>query len=74
MVREYCAAPDPPRVSLIYGEDNWDDRLHAEGMRDCAFAKLRPVVQCAGHNPAIELIRRGEFQSILEEFCEAEVT
>jgi hypothetical protein len=69
MVDEYRAAPNPPRVSLIYGEDNWDDRLHAERMRNCAFAKLRPVAQFAGHNPVIELIRRGEFESVLQEFC-----
>jgi len=69
MVHEYRTAPTPPRVCLIYGEDNWDDRLHAERMRDCAFAKLRPVAQFAGHNPVIELIRRGEFQSVLQEFC-----
>ena len=69
MAHEYRTAPTPPRVSLMYGEDNWDDRLHAERMRDCAFANLRPVAQFAGHNPVIELIRRGEFQSVLQEFC-----
>ena len=69
MVHEYRAAVTPPQVSLMYGEDNWDDRLHAERMRPCAFATLRPVAQFAGHNPVIELIRRGEFQSLLQEFC-----
>jgi hypothetical protein len=71
MVHEYRAAPTPPQVSLMYGEDNWDDRLHAERMRDCAFAKLRPVARFAGHNPVIELIRREEFQSVLQEFCQS---
>jgi hypothetical protein len=69
MVHEYRAAVTPPQVSLMYGEDNWDDRLHAERMRNCAFATLRPVAQFAGHNPVIELIRRGEFQPVLQEFC-----
>jgi hypothetical protein len=70
MVDEYRAVATPPRVSLMYGEDNWDDRLHAERMRGCAFATLRPVAQLAGHNPVIELIRKGEFQSVLQEFCQ----
>ncbi|HLW25413.1 MAG TPA: hypothetical protein VKT22_13740 [Steroidobacteraceae bacterium] len=69
MVQHYRAAPTPPRVTLMYGEDNWDDRLHAERMRGCAFAGLRPVAKFAGHNPVIELIRRGEFQPVLQEFC-----
>jgi len=68
MVKEYTPASRAPQVSLVYGEQNWDDRLHAEYMASLACARLRPLPGFDGHNVVIELVRRGELAGLLDEF------
>jgi amino acid adenylation domain-containing protein len=62
----YLAAPRRPRVLASYGEFNWDDRQHAEYLRDIPGVTLRPVENFMGHIVAMELVRRGQFQEHLD--------
>jgi hypothetical protein len=61
----YATAPKPPRVHLVYGEDNWDDRLHAESMSGLPAVTLEAVGACDNHNVTLDLIRRGQFEPML---------
>ena len=66
-MREVYAARTPAaRVRIAYGEHDWDDRLQAENLGGLAGVELRPVVDYLGHNIAMELIRRGGFDEVLE--------
>jgi hypothetical protein len=66
LASEYAAAAKPPQVSLVYGDQNWDDRLHAEYMGALSCAELRPVAGFDGHNVVIELVRRKELAPLLQ--------
>ncbi len=69
LVSQYVASPSTPRALLVYGEHNWDDRLHAEYMAPVPYVELYPLPGFAGHNPTIELIRRNELRALFERFC-----
>jgi hypothetical protein len=56
------------RLAISYGEHQWDDRLQAEHLAGLPNIELRPVPDYAGHNAAMELIRRGEFESLVDWF------
>jgi pimeloyl-ACP methyl ester carboxylesterase len=62
----YLAAERRPRVLASYGEHNWDDRLHAEYLRGVPGVTLQPIEDFMGHNAAMELVRRGQFQDLLD--------
>jgi amino acid adenylation domain-containing protein len=62
----FFAANKRPRVLATYGEHSWDDRLHAEHLRDVPGVTLHPVEGFAGHNAALELVLRGQFQGLLD--------
>jgi hypothetical protein len=62
----YAATERKPRALVSYGEYNWDDRIHAEHVGDVAGVTLRPVEEFMGHNAAMELVRRGELQDLLD--------
>jgi acyl carrier protein len=64
--QQYSAAERTPRVLLSYGEHNWDDRLHAEHLRGVPGVTLRPIDDFASHNPTMELVRRRQFQDLLD--------
>jgi hypothetical protein len=64
--RAYETAARAPRTWLVYGENNWDDRLHAETMAGLPGVTLVPVKNFQGHNVAMEFITRGSFASLLE--------
>ena len=68
MVKEYSQASSAPQVSLVYGEQNWDDRLHAEYLASAPCARLHPLLGFDGHNVVIELVRRREFATLLNDF------
>jgi hypothetical protein len=68
MVSQYAASPTTPRTKLVYGEHNWDDRLHAEYMAPVRYVELHPLAGFEGHNPTIELIRRRELSTLFNEF------
>jgi hypothetical protein len=63
----YRSAESPPRAWLAYGERNWDDRIHSEHMAGLDGVTLEPVAGYKGHNSALELIRAGRFDDLLEE-------
>lgn len=67
----YAAASRPPRVRIIYGGDQWDDRIHAEYMGTLPCVSLEAVENCAEHNVIGELIRRGQFERTLDWLIES---
>jgi hypothetical protein len=62
----FRASPRPPRTLLVYAEHNWDDRLHALHLASLSGVMLRKVTKYSRHIVVPELIRRGEFQSLLD--------
>ena len=68
--RRIEAAGSPPRALIVYGERNWNERIHAEHMAGAPGAGLYPVAGYSGHTTAAELIRRGELGPMLEDFLE----
>lgn len=66
--RRIEAAARPSRALIVYGDRNWNERIHAEHMAGLAGARLHPVTGYKGHATAAELIRRGEFVPLLEGF------
>ncbi len=63
----FQASARPPRTWIVYGEDHWDDRLHAEYLAGLPQVTLKPVERYQGHNTTLELIRRGQFDDLLRE-------
>jgi hypothetical protein len=63
--RAYRIAKRPPRARIVYGECNWDDRLHAEYMSGLPTVTLQAVPDTA-HNVVVHLIRRGQYEVLLE--------
>jgi hypothetical protein len=64
--RAYRIAERPPRARIVYAEHNWDDRLHAEYMRDLPTVTLQAVPGGTGHNVIMDLVRRGEYEGLLQ--------
>jgi hypothetical protein len=62
----FGAARQPPRTLLVYSENNWDDRLHAWHLSSLSNVTLRKVPNYAKHNVTPELLRRDEYQSLLD--------
>jgi hypothetical protein len=69
--RRIEAAPRRPRSLIVYGERNWNERIHAEHMAGLKDTALYPVTGYSGHATAPELIRRGEFEPMLQGFLAA---
>lgn len=68
-LREAClAAAQPPRAILVYGDQNWDDRLQSEHMAGAPGVELSPLEGYPGHGSLPELIRRGEFMAMMADF------
>ncbi len=55
-------------VLIVYGERNWNERIHAEHFGGLAGVTLHGVPGYGGHATAAELIRRGELEPMLEGF------
>ena len=72
--RRIEAAALRPRTLIVYGDRNWNERIHAEHMTGLEGARLYPVTGYKGHATAPELIRRGEFVAMLEGFIGDEAT
>jgi acyl carrier protein len=62
----YATAERPPQVQLVYGDGSWDDRLHAESMGGLPGVTLEPIPACATHNVTTELIRRDQYEPLLQ--------
>jgi len=65
-LREAWRGRQRPRVLLIYGDASWEDRLHAEYLREVPAVTLLPMQAHGGHNVAAELIRRGHFGTVFD--------
>ncbi len=68
MRRRIEAAACPARTLIVYGDRNWNERIHAEHMAGLQGATLYPVTRYQGHATAAELVRRGTFESLLKDF------
>jgi amino acid adenylation domain-containing protein len=64
--RLYANALQPPRVHLVYGQDFWLDRCHAEHMAGLPSITLQPVENCDVHNVVLDLIGREQFEEVLQ--------
>jgi len=64
--RLYGTADRPPRALLLYGQNNWDDRLHAEHLSGLPTVSLQAVEDHDEHNVVVELIKRGQFEGFLD--------
>lgn len=62
----YSNAKRPPRVRIVYAENNWDDRLHAQYMKGLGTVTLEGVPESDEHNVITDLVKRGEYESLLE--------
>lgn len=61
----YRSTKSPPATWIVYGEHNWDDRIHAEYMAGVDGITLTQIGGSKDHNVAAELIRAGQFQAFL---------
>ena len=61
------AAARPPRTWMVYAEHNWDDRLHAEQMAGLRGVSLVQVDDAEGHNVALDLMRAGTFDRLIDQ-------
>ena len=68
MRRRIEASGRPMRTLIVYGDRNWNERIHAEHMTGLQGASLHPVTRYSGHATAAELVRRGEFEPLLKDF------
>jgi hypothetical protein len=62
----YRAAKRPPRARIVYAENNWDDRLHAEYMAGLPTITLQALSDTDSHNVINDLIHHQEYQSLLD--------
>ena len=65
------AAERPPRLTIVRGQHNWDDRLYADHLADLANIEVREVAGYPGHQVVLELLLRGEYMSLIEGFLGA---
>jgi len=65
MLKAYSKAARPPRVRLVFGEKNWDDRIQAEHMAGLPSVSLCAIENCKEHNVTVQAIIRGDFDG----FC-----
>ena len=66
MLEAYSNAARPPRVCLVYGQNNWDDRIQAEHMAGLSSVTLCAIENCKEHNVTVQAIIRGEFDGLLD--------
>jgi hypothetical protein len=64
--RAYRTAKQPPRVRLVYAENNWDDRLHAEHMSGLPTVTLQAIPNIDSHAVVRVLVLRREFEGLLD--------
>jgi hypothetical protein len=62
----YAAAARPPQALLVWGSENWDDRLQAEYMAGLPTVRQAQLVGYRGHNVVTTLIRTGRLPAVLE--------
>ena len=65
----YLAARSVPCTRLIYGEQAWDDRIHAEHMAGLPGVELMPIEGHQGHGTVAEMVRRRLFEAVLDDLA-----
>ncbi len=65
------SAARPPRTWMVFSEHNWDDRLQAEHMAGLDGVVLTQVDRAKTHNVAVELMRAGRFDGLIDEAIQA---
>ena len=65
----YLAARSAPRTVLIYGDQAWDDRIHAEHMAGLPGVELMPIERHEGHGTVAEMVRRRLFEALLDDLA-----
>ncbi len=63
----YLSSGARPSTLMVYGEHNWDDRIHAEHMAGIEGVALMQIDDSKNHNVAAELIRSGRFDDLLRQ-------
>ncbi len=66
------AARRRPKLTLVYGEHCWDDRLQAERFADLPAVELRPLAGYESHLITRELILNDALLPLLRELTSAE--
>jgi hypothetical protein len=61
----YARAQRPPRVRIVYGENNWDDRVQAEYLSGLPSVTLEPLQKLASHDAVIYSVIGGLFETQL---------
>jgi hypothetical protein len=61
----YSRAASPPRVCIVYGEHQWDDRIQAEQMSTLSCVTTHALENCAERNLIVEVILRGDYEGFL---------
>ena len=68
-LRPLWQAADPrPRLTIVRGEHNWDDRLYADHVADLPGVDVREVAGYQGHQVVFELLLRQELLPIMQDF------
>jgi hypothetical protein len=62
----YAAAPRPPQALLVFGAENWDDRIQAEHMAGLSTVRLAKMARYPGHNVVTTLMRTGRLGQVLD--------
>lgn len=70
--RLYADARRPPRALLVYGDNSWDDRLHAEHLGGLPSVTLLALQDCRNHNVVVDVIKRGWIGKLLDWMIEPE--
>ena len=60
-------AARPPKALMVYAEHNWDDRLHAEHVAGLKDVSLIQVDGAQGHNVAVDLMRAGTYEQVMDQ-------
>jgi hypothetical protein len=62
----YSAVARPPRVCIVYGKNNWDDRDQTEHMEELSCVTLCGIENCSEHNVIMDAIMREMFEGLLD--------
>jgi hypothetical protein len=71
--REYLEVPSLPKVTLVFGEDCAEDAYNAHAMADVAGVTLAGIPQSSDTNSVKDLLVRGLFEPLLQDFVAAGV-
>jgi hypothetical protein len=62
----YAAAPDGPRVTVVFAEDNATDAAAGRHLAGLPSVTLHPILSYDGHDVIAQTIVTGEFRSLID--------